>query len=99
MTFGLSGKISSDEPDLEIRESYPDIVKKYINQVTKRYHRDRQEALGTSTTKSVRDSVQEYIDFLKDYGYIEFIYLFNADNDDSVPYNTWSCHSRRKHKV
>ena len=25
---GLSGKISSDEPDLEIRESYPDIIKK-----------------------------------------------------------------------
>lgn len=86
---GLSGKISSDEPDLEIRESYPDIIKKYINQVTTAYHRDRQEDWGQVQPRKF-DSVQEYIDFIKDYGWIEFMYLFNADNDDTAPYNTWS---------
>ena len=85
----LQGKLSSDEPDFEPQDHYSDIVKQYMNKTTEAYHRDRHENWDDVKPKQF-DSVDDYRNYLKDYGWIEFAYLFNADNDDTAPCNTWS---------
>lgn len=85
----LEGKISSNEPDFAYDITYSEVVQKYMNKVTEAYHRDRHEDWEQVKPKEF-DSVDDYRNYLRDHGWIEFAYLFNADNDDTAPYNVWS---------
>ena len=85
----LNSKISKDEPDFEPNNDYSEVVQKYLNKVTEAYHRDKGEDWEHVKPRQFK-SLYELRRFIVENGYLEFAYLFNADNDDTAPYNTWT---------
>lgn len=85
----LGGKLTPEEPDFEPKPNYSEIVQKYMHRSTKAYHRDAHEDWDDVQPREFT-SVDDYRQYIIDDGCLEFAYLFNADNDGTAPYNTWS---------
>lgn len=85
----LGGKLTLEEPDFEPKPNYSKIVQKYMQRPTKAYHRDAHEDWD-DVQPCEFTSVEDYRKYIIDDGCLEFAYLFNADDDDTAPYNTWS---------